>query len=60
MYWNVVMKLVGTVRAIAADVYGKQQEAWAMVQAISFKYVREFSGFLRGSEGLESLGLWKP
>ena len=51
MYWNVVMKLVGTIREIAPDVYGKQQEAWDMVQAISFKYVREFSGFLRGSEG---------
>ena len=57
MYWNVVMKLGGTVREIAPDVDGKQQEAWAMVQAISFTYVREdFSGFLRGSEGPESLG----
>ena len=57
MYWNVVMKRVGTVRAMAPDVDGKQQEAWDMAQAISFKYVREdFSGFLRGSEGPESLG----
>ena len=49
MYWNVVMKLVGTVREMAPDVDGKQQEAWDMVQAISFK---SRSGVLRVPAGL--------
>ena len=50
MYWNVVMKPVGTVREIAADVHGKQQEAGDMVQAISFK--SRPGGFLRVPAGL--------